>query len=826
MLAISGAPDRVEPRDAGLPARRTLSWRTRIHLPIAATMLLGLLCSLTAFHFLWRWEQQLAQEQFAAAAESHFLALQQGLDEYLSKLVALHALFEASDGVTRQEFEIFAGRLLEGQQAIQNFSWVPRVTRAERAGYEQAAIVDGFANFRIRAVTADDRIVPSPEQDEYLPIYYSSVAERTSRIYGVDLRSQPVIQRRLDRARDEDDLSVVPDFILHSADGNVHGFLFSLPVYRRGLPHGTLEERRRNLLGFAHGAFLTAQAFEHIISATTTARGLDLYLFSAESSPDGAPLHVHMSRLHEARTPAASQAALAGERHATKMLTAGNARWTLVATPIRGGPLAERHDRAWLMLAAGLVITAIVVLHMLSALRDARRLLRANEEISKLAQHDSLTGLANRRVFNERLAEAFAASRRGAPSFAVLYFDLDRFKDINDTLGHPAGDLLLRQVADRVRGTVRSGDVVARFGGDEFAILQPQALDEKAANLAGRINEVLARPFVIEGNDVHITASVGIAQYSHEIAAPDEIIMQADVALYRAKEDGRNCYRFHSEALNREVRERVVLADELRHAAERNELRLYYQPQVALACGRIVGLEALLRWEHPRRGLLDPSKFIAIAERTGSIALLGQWAFEEACRQMAAWREQGIAPQLLAVNFSAIQLKASAETERFIAESVARWQIRPFEMEVELTESVLMEVTEQHSETLDRLRQLGLRIAIDDFGTGYSSLNYLTRYPLNRLKIAQDLVFRVIEDPRNATVVRAAIRLAVELGIECIAEGVETEAQAKFLIAAGCDFGQGYYFSRPVGAVRVAELLRAGTIQGGARKAPTLEMVA
>jgi EAL domain-containing protein (putative c-di-GMP-specific phosphodiesterase class I) len=299
------------------------------------------------------------------------------------------------------------------------------------------------------------------------------------------------------------------------------------------------------------------------------------------------------------------------------------------------------------------------------------------------------------------------------------------------------------------------------------------------------------------------------------------MMIQADLALYRAKEDGRNCYRFHSAGLDREVEERVTITEDLRGAVDRGEVELHYQPQVALSSGRIVGMEALMRWNHPTRGPIPPSTFIPIAERTGLILSLGRWALDEACRQMREWIAQGIAPKLMAVNVSALQFRVSSDLERNIADSLAKYGIAPELLELELTESVLMEAAQQHSDCFDRLRRLGVRIAIDDFGTGYSSLHYLTTYRVNQVKIAQQLVSRVDSDSRNATVVRAAVRLARDLDIGCIAEGVESEAQAEFLLAAGCDYAQGYYFSRPVNAKRAAEVLR----QGGAGPARPLRVV-
>ena len=795
----------------------TIASRTRLRLPVVSAAIIGLVWSMAAFWLVWRWEDTLAQNELRSAARSHLLAVQNGLNEYLAKLTSLQALFEASEHVTRGEFKTFTGRLLHNEKAIQNFSWAPRVTNAERPALEQTAVRDGIPGYRIKAVSADDKIGVSPERDEYLPIFYSSVRENTSAIYGIDLLSQPLIQQRLDRARDNNELSVVPDFMLHSVAGKARGFLFSLPIYRPDLPYATVEDRRRNLQGFVHGAFLTEEAFEHIITTGTNPQGLDLYLFGANPAPDAWPLLVHSSRLRALAIEAAPLRSVIAGRYFTDTLSAGDARWTFVAVPILGGPLDIRHDRAWLVLATSLLIGIIAVFYIRMSSRHGRRLLLANEQISVLAQTDALTGLMNRRAFTDRLNASFAGCQRGGAPFALLSFDLDHFKDVNDTLGHPTGDLLLRRVAQRVAGALRKSDAVARLGGDEFAVLQPNVSDSAPESLARKINEMLAYPFVIDGNEVRITTSIGIALYAHDIPSPDALMVQADLALYRAKEDGRDCFRFHSEALDLEVHNRVTLAGELRAAIDRGDLRLHYQPQVELATGRIIGVEALVRWQHPQRGLLGPSEFIPVAERTGSIAPLGQWVFEEECRQHVAWHRQDLLPGPVAVNFSAVQLKANSNLAGYIASTLAHWSLDPQDMEVELTESVLMEVSQQHSQVFESLRRLGIRITIDDFGTGYSSLKYLTSYPVNRLKIAQDLVFGVTSDARNATVVRAAVRLARDLGIECIAEGVETKAQVDFLVSVGCEFAQGYYFGRPVSAERMTYRLK----QEGARQNPT-----
>jgi diguanylate cyclase (GGDEF)-like protein len=791
-------------------------------LPSFAAALIGTMLSIAAALVVSRWEDRNAERTFDVIAENHSMALQHGLDEYLTKLMALRALFDSEDTVGRGEFEAFAQALLRYNSDAQTLSWLPRVRRDERAAFELTAAREGRAGYGIQSRAADGSLYPSPPHDEYFPVRYSTVPE-ASPLYGLDLRSDPAIRAELERAGDGDRLGTFAVPALITASGTQAGFVFLLPVYRQGLPHDTLDERRRNLVGFVDGAVSTARLIESVLDATTTPQGIDLFFFDPHGAPETLPVYIHNSRLRQQPLEPTPRRALDAGPSWSRDLKARREPWlTLVAAPMPGGPLAARHDRACIVLGAGLIITIGVVIYLGGVARHTHNLSRANAKISELAQTDALTGVANRRAFVARLKEAFANAARGSPPFAVLYFDLDHFKDVNDTLGHPLGDVLLRQVAARVKGAVRKQDLVARLGGDEFALLQTDAADLSAAGtLAVKIGTVVAAPYLIEGSEARVTASIGISRYSPDIAGPDAMMTQADLALYRAKEDGRNCVRFHSDDLDRDFKRRVTIADELRGALDRGEIEAHYQPQVELASGRIVGLEALMRWNHPKRGFVPPSEFIPVAEQTGLILPLGRWIFEEACRQLAAWQAQGIAPKLVAVNFSAVQFKSASDLEQEIADILGRHAVDPATVEIELTESVLMEVAQQHSATFERLRRLGVRIAIDDFGTGYSSLNYLTAYPVNRLKIAQELVFKVDRDFRHDTVVRAAVRLAHELGIECIAEGVETEAQARFLVAAGCEHGQGYHFSRPVAAGRATELLR----RGRARSAPALLQV-
>nr|WP_275112943.1 EAL domain-containing protein [Rhodopila globiformis] len=465
----------------------------------------------------------------------------------------------------------------------------------------------------------------------------------------------------------------------------------------------------------------------------------------------------------------------------------------------------------------------------------------AEEQVARMACYDMLTDLANRRGFVDVLEHTIVRARRSGSSFAVLYLDLDHFKDVNDSLGHPVGDILLKAVAERLRASVRAVDTVARFGGDEFAIIlndigepanaalvsdrilaaigesppMPNGLAAVAAGVAEKIVQAVTEPIIIGGNRVYSGASIGIAVYGRDAPDAETILSQADVALYRAKAEQRGTYRFFTDGMDAEVHSRVCMGTELREAIASNQLFLEYQPQVDIDSGRIVGLEALVRWHHPVLGRIGPDRFIQESERNGLIVPLGRWVIREACRQGQEWQDAGIAPPLVAVNLSGIQFKMPLQLERDIATVVAEHGLPPRFLELELTESVLMEASRDYNDVLLRLRQSGHRIAIDDFGSGFSSLDYLRRYPVDRIKIAQTFIADIGIEPGNDAIVRAALGLARELGIEVVVEGVETAAQIALLKSWGGRIVQGYYFARPMGGVDIAILLRAGKIVPG-----------
>ena len=450
----------------------------------------------------------------------------------------------------------------------------------------------------------------------------------------------------------------------------------------------------------------------------------------------------------------------------------------------------------------------------------------AQTELARLTFSDSLTALPNRVAFMEWLQKAFDAAKAEGKPFAVLYVDLDNFKDVNEALGHSFGDSLLKAVARRLADDMRQGDQIARVGGDEFGVILSGLADRVAiAALAGRIISSITAPYSIGSSQLHVTASIGVSIYRDKLTKPEDILGEADLALFEAKASGRNRYCFHSEALEIAMLQRVTMVDDLRAALDHGEFEVYYQPQVEVPSQKLVGLEALLRWNHPTRGLLTAGDFIPIAEKTWMIGAIGQWVLSKVLRQLQVWAIEGISPRVTAVNLSAAQLISPPDFLPELMRGLSADHLDPEKLELELTKSLLMETGHGDGGVVNRLRELGVRIAIDDFGTGYSSLEYLLTYRVNRIKIAQQFVNGLPDDHSSAAIVRATIGLAREFDIEIIAEGVETDGQLEFLMHAGCTCIQGFYFSRPVPAAQATQLLRQGVVarQLAARRPATAE---
>jgi diguanylate cyclase (GGDEF)-like protein/PAS domain S-box-containing protein len=452
------------------------------------------------------------------------------------------------------------------------------------------------------------------------------------------------------------------------------------------------------------------------------------------------------------------------------------------------------------------------ITHYVGMLIDISERKLAEDYILHLAQHDALTELPNRLLFIDRLRQSFSRAKMERTKVALLFMDIDRFKTINDSLGHHVGDQLLQEVARRLKRCIEGVNTIARLGGDEFVIvLEHVTLIQEVGHVASRIINAMKEPVIVGEHTLGITVSIGIGIYPEDGSDVIGLMKSADAAMYHAKEMGRNNYQFFTSEMNARIGEQVLLETHLRRALENGELSLHYQPQVHLESGRINGVEALLRWTNTELGTVSPSQFIPVAEESGMIIPIGNWMLRSVCEQMRRWEDEGIRGVRVAVNLSALQFR-QADFVRSLETLVAEMGIWPEKLELEITESTLMESAENTIDNLNRLRQHGFKIAIDDFGTGYSSLSYLKRFPIDRLKIDQSFVRDLDSDPDDAAIVSAIIAMAHSLDLDIVAEGVEKEAHRDFLLGLNCYEAQGFLYSRPLPPDEVVALLRAGAI--------------
>jgi len=484
------------------------------------------------------------------------------------------------------------------------------------------------------------------------------------------------------------------------------------------------------------------------------------------------------------------------QRVTTARRAAGDGRYDEVFRIVRpDGTICWVHDRAFpVQDAEGKVhrITGIA--------EDITERKQAEEQLMRLAHYDVLTSLPNRVLFYDRLKQSLAQAKRNQWIVGVMFIDVDRFKNVNDTMGHVVGDRLLQQISERLKGTVRAGDTVGRLGGDEFAVVLSNLVSAQDASVvAQKMMACFKEPFRLESTEVYVTASIGITLYPDDSTEQDILIRNADAAMYKAKEIGRDSYQFYTPEMNTRALAVLGMENSMRRALDRGEYLLHYQPKVGIANGEITGLEALIRWRHPERGLVSPGEFMPVLEETGLIVPVGQWVLNAVCEQIKAWESAGVQPVPVAVNLSARQF-TSKDLGETIKRTLEEHQIDPGLIELEITESSLMVNTEEAVRTLEYLSGLGVSLSIDDFGTGYSSLSYLKRFPLDSLKIDRSFIRDVTTDGDDATITRAVISMAHSLGLKVVAEGVENERQLAFLTEYGCDQIQGYFFTRPLPA--------------------------
>lgn len=487
---------------------------------------------------------------------------------------------------------------------------------------------------------------------------------------------------------------------------------------------------------------------------------------------------------------------------------------TIVLTGNYDGALALKavQKGAQDYLVKGQVESALLVRSIRYAIERNRLLQQLNKarEVDRhMAYHDKLTNLPNRELFHDRLKQAILKAKRHGHRVAVLFVDLDRFKPINDSLGHTAGDWLLRGVAKRLRKCIRETDSVARLGGDEFTIVVEHITQmQDAAKVAQKLLDHLSAPFAVEGNEIKVTASIGISLYPDDGSHMNSLIKNADIAMYRAKREGNNIYQFYNESVDSMAFERWELEISLRKAIENGELVMFYQPQVDLKHNKIIGLEALVRWQHPELGLLPPSKFIALAEESGLIVPIGEWALRVSCRQNKIWQELGFPPLRICVNLSPRQFRVMKLKES-VSQVLEESGLDPNYLVLEITETNAMQNVDYTISTLKMLKDMGVKIAIDDFGTGYASLSYLKRFPLDILKVDRSFVNGLHTHHDDWAIVSAIVTMAHRLKLKVLAEGVENPEQLIYLRSLKCDEIQGFYFSRPVSADDLTEILKS-----------------
>jgi diguanylate cyclase (GGDEF)-like protein len=463
----------------------------------------------------------------------------------------------------------------------------------------------------------------------------------------------------------------------------------------------------------------------------------------------------------------------------------------------------------FLILSTTRILSVFDARHTTRTARMAQSLQKVNAELKHMVLHDALTQLPNRLLLEDRIGQAIAACARSGTSCAVLFVDLDRFKTVNDSLGHFIGDELLRAVADRLRSAIRAEDTVSRLGGDEFVVLLRSLQDEGDVSLVARkIVEALNAPIQAQGHELCVTPSVGATIFPQHGTSAQALITNADAAMYHVKKSGRNGFQLFQPDMSTFFPDRLALENDLRKALERREFELHYQPKIDVRSGAVTGMEALLRWRHPQRGLVAPNDFIPLAEETGLIIPLGHWVLREACRQNRAWQDEGLPPLRTAINISAAQLR-NDDLANNVAAALRDTGLSAQYLEIEITESVVMQNAPAALATLDRLSQMGIHLAVDDFGTGYSSLSYLKRFPLNTLKIDASFIRDLSNDRNDAVIVQAIIALAHSLRLQVVAEGVEHAAQLGFLQTFGSDQYQGFLHSKPLPAAEFAHLLRS-----------------
>ena len=816
-----------------MPRSRLASAFGSLYVPAILTLLCGLVATAIVFTGVRRLESDKLSLDFEQRAALRMAALTRGFEDVVQFGRVLNQLFVAhGNNVTREEFRRFTLPLLAHYPYVQAVNMHRQMDQAGRDSYERTMQRE-FPGFRMTEMR-DGRLMTASIKSSYNVVDYIEPLAGNEPALGLDVSNNMEAISALQRAIDTG---------LPAAGGMVRlaqarrGFVVLVPLYRPGAEVGTAGARRAALVGDTAVVLKADGLVEKILvgNGLMIAPGIDAHVYGGDTT-DAAQLVFHRDGPPTTLVMPAALRWIAGDdaRHLSRRFDVAGRPWTILISA-RHGWSGIFYAGSLLALVTGVLLSLAVAAYIHVLVRGSRRtqtlvdqrthqlsianeLLTQDNAARRLAEsalqfqnnRDPLTGLANRNLLRDRLGQAIAFAARASQAIWVLFVDLDRFKFINDSLGHLAGDELLKKIAERLEGAVRETDTVARLGGDEFVLLLPEHGDCALSTvIVQRIMDAIAQPLTIEGHEFFLTCSIGVSAFPADGNEVETLIKHADIAMYRAKELGRSNFQFYTAKMNEQALERLRLEGDMRLAIERCEFLLHYQPQVDLRSGRVVGMEALIRWQHPQLGMVAPGRFIGLAEETGLIVPIGAWVLRTACAQVCAWRREGLGSLRVSVNLSARQFYQRDLTQT-IADILSETGLAPQYLELELTESMVMTDVEHAVTVLRDLKRLGVQMSIDDFGTGYSSLSYLKRFPIDVLKIDQSFVRDITLDPDDAAIVTSIISLAHNLRLNVIAEGVETEAQLRYLQQHGCDEIQGYYFSRPVPAEQFAQMIIEG----------------
>lgn len=803
----------------------------RVNFQTAVTLVLGLLVTYAITRSLFAMEKENAEYSFHQRALSRINTLQNGIDGLVRELQTLNKFLVVASPVTKAQFSSIAKTLLTENSKTKSFLYQKRVKSNDLASHNRSWALGAKVSKPHYTLTSSDKSALAV--NEYLFIDYIEPLAGNTSIVGTDVLTNPFDAAAHKRAILSGLPAATPSYPYTQGSRTERVLKLVQPVYEKGAPISTLHERQTAFVGETAVQLQVPGAIASIIEAQPPVPHVSFSVY--ESTDDHGTLLYENLDKHQISESKQLTDYLLGTINGLEMsreISFADQTWRVVVKQT-AQPYLSKHlgstsafvlGTLFSILASSYVnmmtkrtkqILTVVETRTLELKSSNSRLVednaarkKAEDRANHIAQHDVLTGLANRVLLHDRLEQAIARGSRYQQQVWVVFIDLDRFKSINDSLGHSAGDELICEVGQRLKQVVRETDSVARFGGDEFVMLiSEEAESPLDKTCLSRIMDAIEKPIMLQGHDVIVTASVGVSVYPDDSTDPATLIGNADLAMYRAKKSGRNNVQFYTAALNEKLLEKLKMERALRDAITREQFVLHFQPQVNLKTGRIVGAEALIRWDHPTHGMIAPADFITLAEDTGLIAPIGDWVLREACICAQRWHNSGYPDLKIGVNVSARQFSHTDLVSK-VRSVLKETKLNPMCLDLELTESSIMSDVEKTISTLTDLKTLGVKLSIDDFGTGYSSLAYLQRFPLDVLKIDQSFVQDIQTGFADSAIVASVIGLSHNLKLQVIAEGVETSDQLNYLKKQGCDEVQGYYFSKPLSANDFEEYLR------------------